>query len=201
MRLFHDSQRLCVHVCRHVALYFCGDTNARIKSIDTVVLKRWHQRKVLWLAYQHSHRSHRVAVPHFLGSLFKIVLALGHLAYTDFIETASVPICRVTSALCSIMGVSLFLITLECTVTFAFNLYVLELNPAISMKAVVAILSIVIAVSFTFAHFYLSEWLTSNLLSVAGSFYDSSWYRVLPMKQQKLLMLPSRRSRSFASAR
>lgn len=28
-----------------------SDMNARIKSIDTILLKRWHQREVLWLAY------------------------------------------------------------------------------------------------------------------------------------------------------
>lgn len=73
--------------------------------------------------------------------------------------------------------------------TIAFNLYVFELNSSINMKAIVANFNIIIVTSFTFSHFYLSELLTNYLLSIADNFYNSSWYQVLAIKHQKLIIL------------
>lgn len=88
------------------------------------------------------------------------------------------------------MEVKLFCITLECTIVLALNLYVLELNLTINMEAVIAFLLMFNVFSFSFSHFYLSERLTDDLVSIGDIFYNSPWYRLLPAKQQKLLVLP-----------
>lgn len=88
------------------------------------------------------------------------------------------------------MELLLFTITLECTVVIAFNLCVLEMSATVNLEAIVALLSLLFILSMTFAHFYLSEWITTDLLSIGDTFYNSEWHRAITAKRRQFLVLP-----------
>lgn len=96
-------------------------------------------------------------------------------------------------ALGKIMELILFNMTSTCTIAIAFNLYVLEFNGQFIMQIMVAIIDLVIILWLTFAHFYLSERITCDLLEAGDCFYNSPWYR-LKINQQKLLVIPIQRA-------
>lgn len=87
------------------------------------------------------------------------------------------------------MEIILFLITLTCVVVIAFNLYVLELNAAINLEAIIAVLDMFFAIAMAFVYFYISEWITMDLMKIGDNLYNSPWYCVLAVEQQKLLVL------------
>lgn len=87
------------------------------------------------------------------------------------------------------MEIILFYLTLDCTIVIAFNLYVLEVTDAIDAETMAVFIDVFDTVLITFFYFYLSEWITADLLAIGDHFYDSPWY-LLPVKQQRLLMLP-----------
>lgn len=99
----------------------------------------------------------------------------------------------VAKSLSSMMDIILFFITLTCTVVIAFNLYVLEICDSIDLEILVALMDVWFIVAMTFGYFYLSEWITADLLAVGDTFYDSPWYW-LPAKQQRILTLPIQRA-------
>lgn len=86
------------------------------------------------------------------------------------------------------MELTLFIVTLTCTVTIAFNLFVVELSDSLDVESLCALLSLFTLTSASFIYFYASERLTRDLLEVGDVFYNSAWYR-LPAKQQLLLKL------------
>lgn len=52
-------------------------------------------------------------------------------------------------------------------------------------------------IMLTFAHYYLSERVTFDLLEIGAIFYNLTWYQ-LPVKQQRLITLPiARAQREF----
>lgn len=93
------------------------------------------------------------------------------------------------------MELILFHMSLMCTIVIALNLFAFELNDPLSLKAMNVLINLMVIVLLTFAHYYLSERLTSNLLEIGDIFYNSAWYR-LPVKRQRLLMLPIERGHS-----
>lgn len=101
---------------------------------------------------------------------------------------------RVAESLGNVMRVILFNLTITCTIVIALNLFVLELNESISIEMVIAFADMNMILLLTFGHFYLSEWITLDLLRIGDHFYNSAWYRLLSVKQQKLLVLPIQRA-------
>lgn len=91
------------------------------------------------------------------------------------------------------MEVIIFNITLICAVVIACNLLVFELIDEMNIVMLAAIIDLSVVIAMTFAYFYLSERITSDLLEIDDIFYDSPWYR-LPIKRQKLLVLPIQRA-------
>lgn len=91
------------------------------------------------------------------------------------------------------MKAVLFNLTFACVIVIASNLLVVELNESINVEMMVAFVNLIVITVMTFAHFYLAEKITSDLLSIGDLFYNSAWYR-LPIKQQKLLVLPIQRA-------
>lgn len=92
-----------------------------------------------------------------------------------------------------VMKVVLFSMTLTCVIVIAANLLVFELNESFNQEIFVAFLDMGVEIIMTFAHFYLAEWITSDLLTIGDHFYNSAWYD-LPLKHQKLLVLPIQRA-------
>lgn len=100
----------------------------------------------------------------------------------------------VAESLAKVMKVALFNLTFTCTIVIALNLLVVELNETLNLEMVVALTDIALIIGITFAHFYLAEWITSDLLGIGEVFYNSAWY-CLPVKRQMLLALPIQRAR------
>lgn len=91
------------------------------------------------------------------------------------------------------MEVTLFNITVICTICIAFNLLAVELNDSINMGLLIAFADMAVVLAITGVYFFHSEWITSDLLEVGDNFYNSAWY-LLPVKQQRLLVLPIQRA-------
>lgn len=91
------------------------------------------------------------------------------------------------------MDVTLFSITLTCTICIAFNMFVVELNDSLNIEMMVAFADFAAVIAITAVYFFHSEWITADLLEISDNFYNSPWYR-LPVKQQKYLMLPIQRA-------
>lgn len=99
----------------------------------------------------------------------------------------------VARSLCNMMELILFNLTFTCITAIAFNLFVIDLNDSLSYEIIVALADLFFVLNLTLAHFYLSEWITSDLLEIGNIFYNGAWYR-LPTMQQKLLVLPIQRA-------
>lgn len=93
-----------------------------------------------------------------------------------------------------VMKVVLFNMTFICVIVIALNLLVVELNESVSVQMVVAFTDLISVVLVTFSYFFLAECITTDLLSVGDLFYNSDWYRLLSVQQQKLLVLPIQRA-------
>lgn len=91
------------------------------------------------------------------------------------------------------MAVILFNITFTCVIAIACNLFVLEMNGKINMEIIVALIDLGVVIGLTFAYFFLSEWITTDLFAIDEIFYNSPWFR-LSTDQQKLLVLPIMRA-------
>lgn len=92
------------------------------------------------------------------------------------------------------MEIFLFCLTFTCITVIAFNLYVLELSDTIDLETIVALVDVSFTVASTFAYFYLSDWITGDLLAIGDTFYDSPWYHLPSSKQQCLLVVPLQRA-------
>lgn len=100
---------------------------------------------------------------------------------------------RVAGSLRSIMQLTLFATTLMVTTGIALNLLAVELNGVMSLEGLMAIIDAVIILTLMFVYCFTSECVTSDLLGIDESFYNSPWY-CLPVKRQKLLKLPIQRA-------
>lgn len=87
----------------------------------------------------------------------------------------------------------IFTMALTVTVGTASELFAIELNEAFSFEAVNAMAYIAFVLALMYAYCSASERVTSYLLDVGEMFYNSAWYQ-LPVKQQKLLVLPIQRA-------
>lgn len=87
------------------------------------------------------------------------------------------------------MEVIVFNITMICAIVIACNLLVFELIGQFNIVMLAALMDLGVVLAITFAYFYLSERITSDLLEIDDIFYYSPWYR-LPTNRQKLLVLP-----------
>lgn len=73
------------------------------------------------------------------------------------------------------------------------HLLTIDRNGLLSLEGLCAIIASAIALLVLYIHCYASEHLTADLMAIGDIFYDSTWYR-LPVKQQKLLVLPIQRA-------
>lgn len=99
----------------------------------------------------------------------------------------------ITKLLFDVMGSILFVTTFTCTIALTFNLFVVELSDAFSFEIFVAVFDLYIVLGLTFAYFYLSERITTDLTGIGYIFYNAAWYE-LKSKQQKLFVLPIERA-------
>lgn len=90
------------------------------------------------------------------------------------------------------MSTGLFFQLLVCAVCIAVYMFGIEsnVNP---MIIVVSILGLAISLLSTYAYCFLSEFVTYKLSDIGDHFYNCAWYR-LPIKHQKLLVLPIQRA-------
>lgn len=91
------------------------------------------------------------------------------------------------------MGPVLFSQLLVCAVVAALNLFALQSSDFISYDTLISTYIMVIVIVVTFVYCHLSSQTTTYLLSVNDIIYDCDWF-MLPMKQQKLIILPMQRS-------
>lgn len=96
-------------------------------------------------------------------------------------------------SLYDMMDLIIFNITFTCTAVIAFNLLVVELNESINFEMLVAFADLVVVLLITALYFFHSEWITSDLYEIGDNFYNSPWY-ILPIRQQRLLVLPIQRA-------
>lgn len=96
---------------------------------------------------------------------------------------------RTAQAVGSIMALILFTMTLICTLVIALDLFAFELFSAFSIELMTNLLDLAIMLFLLLAYCFLSECVTLDLLKIGKIFYESAWYR-LPVRQQKLLILP-----------
>lgn len=86
------------------------------------------------------------------------------------------------------MEAILFALTMISAVNMALNLLAFEIIDGISLEMMTAFMDLLIILNLTFAHYYLAERLTANLLEIGDIFYNSAWLQ-LPVKRQRLLVL------------
>lgn len=99
----------------------------------------------------------------------------------------------IAESLCDMMESVLFSMTFTCMVIIVFNLYVIELNDTLTFEIYCAFGNLAAGLALAFTYFFMSEWITSDLMQIGDHFYNSAWYQ-LPTKQQTLLVLPIQRA-------
>lgn len=87
----------------------------------------------------------------------------------------------------------LFITSFTCTITLTFSLFVMELRDTLSFETLIAVLDMSLIIGLTFAYFYLSERITTDLWAIGDFFYNATWYR-LTAKRQTLFLLPVKRA-------
>lgn len=90
--------------------------------------------------------------------------------------------------------VAMFCTTLMCTIALAFSLFVIQTSDDLNYEIFAAVGDVFVMIPLTFAYFYSSERITTDLMEIGDIFYNSLWYHRLTVKQQKLLALPIKRS-------
>lgn len=87
----------------------------------------------------------------------------------------------------------LFNMAFTCVIVLACNLLVIEINYTLNFQIMTALIDTFAVVGLAFTFFYFSDWITIKLMEIGDIFYNLSWYQ-LPVKQQKLLILPIQRA-------
>lgn len=90
---------------------------------------------------------------------------------------------------CSLMEVTLFVMTLLSIIVIALCLLALELNGLFGTTTVGTIITTSTTLMPMFAYSYLSEQITADLMEIGDIFYNSAWY-YLPQKYSRLVVLP-----------
>lgn len=139
-----------------------------------------------WSNYVHEIDHHATMIEYLMKN--SIIFLLIYWNYFEFPVIFSV-----ADSLCDMMNLIIFVITFTCIIVIAFNLFVLELANAIDITMLSAFVDSGIVIGLTVVYFYLSEWITGDLLDIGEIFYNSPWYR-LPPKQQTLIKLPIQRA-------
>lgn len=85
--------------------------------------------------------------------------------------------------------------TIICSVVLAFSLFVIDFLGVFSYEALNAALNSMLVLMIMFTYCYLSECMTSDLVSIGDIFYNLQWYR-LRVNQQKLIALPIQQAQS-----
>lgn len=91
------------------------------------------------------------------------------------------------------MSVILFTRLLVCAIVVALSLFALQSNSLVSIDTIISMYEMFSIVVETFIYCHLSDQATTHLLNVEDIFYDCVWY-MLPVKQQKLFILPMQRA-------
>lgn len=94
-----------------------------------------------------------------------------------------------------IMNVGLFCQLLVCAILLAVYMIGLESNSSLSVSFVVSLVGLIYNVILAFIFCFLSEFATHKLSAIGDSFYNFAWYR-LPVKQQKMIILPIQRAQN-----
>lgn len=79
------------------------------------------------------------------------------------------------------------------TMNLAFNLFALESNDLISLEILSAVGVLAIMLLLNFSYCYFAEMVAAALYKIGDVFYDSAWYQ-MPVKLQKIIMLPIQRT-------
>lgn len=87
-----------------------------------------------------------------------------------------------------------FILTLTFSAIIAFSLFAIEQSVGFNFETLVAFMDLGVMFSVTFAYFFFSERITTDLSEIGEIFYYSPWYGRLTAKQQKLLVLILQRS-------
>lgn len=95
----------------------------------------------------------------------------------------------VATALRSIMRFILFTMIVMVTISLSMHLFAIELIGVFSLGGLFALLGSFVVLVFMFIYCYVSECITTDLMEIGDAFYNTPWYR-LPVKQQKLMVLP-----------
>lgn len=93
------------------------------------------------------------------------------------------------------MSPAIFYQLLLCAVILAVYLFIIQMNALFSLATFVSIQGILSVLGPTYIYCMLSENVTIKLYDIGDCFYEFGWYR-LPIKQQKLFLLPIQRSQS-----
>lgn len=91
------------------------------------------------------------------------------------------------------MSAALFCQLLFCAITAAVLLVVIDMDNIFTFSTIISIEGILTVMPLTFFYCNQSENVTSELLSIGDYFYERAWYH-LPLKHQKLIVLPIQRS-------
>lgn len=184
-------------------LYISGmvsDMKMRMKSLNPNTSMQPHQpdgvNSRFWSFYLHEIQFHADILwysehfsPYLKWSMSGQSLQLTNKLYNfhlDFISSAS-------KSMCATMSMVLFITILTCATNIAFDLYVIDLHDSFNFNLAIAVANMCIITGITFVYCFLSERITTELLAIAEVFYYSAWYQ-LPVKQQRIVMLPIARS-------
>lgn len=100
----------------------------------------------------------------------------------------------VAGVIADVLSVVLFFSLLSYAVTIALFLFDLELAPLMSFASFGLMISLTNLLTQIVLYCTSSENLTYDLIATGDLFYDSTWFQ-LPIKLQKLYLLPIQRSR------
>lgn len=93
------------------------------------------------------------------------------------------------------MSPAIFYQLLLCAVILAVYLFTIQVTELFSFGSLVSFVGILCIVGPTYIYCMLSENITIKIYEIGDGFYNIAWYR-LPIKQQKLFILPIQRSQS-----
>lgn len=101
---------------------------------------------------------------------------------------------RLADVFSRIMSSTFFFQLLCSAINTAILLLAIDIDHLFTITTIAVMYGLVCVFVQTFFYCYLSEEVTSKLLSIGDIFYESAWYQ-LPVKQQQMVQFPILRSR------
>lgn len=106
----------------------------------------------------------------------------------SILSTASV-----SNSVGEVMSVGLFFQLLVSAVSLAIYMFGIESNGNLSVSFFISIIGLTSVITTTYIFCFLSEYVTYKLSDIGDHFYNCAWYN-LPVKQQKMFILPIQRA-------